>query len=230
MAAARATRAKKKASPVRGRRQGRPPGADAEATQRSILESALEAFARHGYEGVSVRELTRSLGVSHNLVHHYFGSKERLWRAAMDYALRRVWALVEGLDALGSEDDPFEALANALRGAVHLFRQLPSVPRILARESAEAGPRIEYICERYLDPVVEIAKHLLARLEAAGAARIDPRSFVLLLGVGTLSLFTYTEIARRMGGPDPASEEAADRHAEALVQLALGGLRPPAAI
>src|SRR5215471_12675459 len=55
------------------------------ALQETMLEAALEAFAQRGYDGVSVRELNRQIGVSHNLAHHYFGSKDALWRAAIDY-------------------------------------------------------------------------------------------------------------------------------------------------
>ena len=54
------------------------------------VENTLEAFADRGYDGMSVRELNRQLGASHNLVHHYFGSKEALWRAAIDYGLGRA--------------------------------------------------------------------------------------------------------------------------------------------
>ena len=51
----------------------------------ALLDLALDAFADGGYEGTSVRELCRRLGVSHNLVHERYGSKELLWYAAIDH-------------------------------------------------------------------------------------------------------------------------------------------------
>ena len=87
---------------------------NAAASQETILEAALEAFALRGYDGVSVRELNRQIGVSHNLVHHYFGSKDALWRAAIDYGLTRVndtWRL----DDLGPLTDPVEKMKVGLR-------------------------------------------------------------------------------------------------------------------
>src|SRR5437868_97490 len=64
------------------RRAGRPDArGGAVLSADAIIEAALEAFALTGYEAMSVRELTRKLGVSHNLVHHYFRSKAELWRA-----------------------------------------------------------------------------------------------------------------------------------------------------
>src|SRR3954453_11897643 len=69
------------------RRAGRPDASGGAVLSRdAIFEAALEAFALSGYEAMSVRELTRTLGVSHNLVHHYFRSKAELWRASVDWS------------------------------------------------------------------------------------------------------------------------------------------------
>src|SRR4051812_28859260 len=75
----------------RRRRAGRP-SADAGSVRSrvEILQGALELFGAMGYEAMSVRELTRRLGVSHNLVHHYFRSKADLWRAAIDHGFGTV--------------------------------------------------------------------------------------------------------------------------------------------
>jgi len=208
---------------------GRPRNADSEATRALILEGALEAFASAGYEGASVRELTRRLGVSHNLVHHYFGSKEKLWRAAIDYALgEKLWGVIERLDDLGEHEDPFEALDAALRSFVMLVARLPSVPRILALESAEEGPRLDYIYARYFAQAVGVATRLLDRIAAAGGACVDPRSFVLFVGIGASAPFSHASVARRLGGPDPFSEAGIRTHADAVIQLVMSGLRPVA--
>src|SRR5580765_7584227 len=69
----------------RPRRAGRPRAAGGSVRSREeILHVTLEAFGAVGYDAMSVRELTRQLGVSHNLVHHYFRSKADLWKACID--------------------------------------------------------------------------------------------------------------------------------------------------
>lgn len=52
---------------------------DAAATRQAILSSARAAFARAGYDGVGVREIAASAGVTATLVNRYFGSKEQLF-------------------------------------------------------------------------------------------------------------------------------------------------------
>ncbi|MDT7670530.1 MAG: TetR/AcrR family transcriptional regulator, partial [Pseudonocardiales bacterium] len=70
-------------SPSRPR--GRPRKDSGPAPVDDVLAAALHAFATHGYQGVSVRTLNRELGVSHNLLHQRFGSKEAIWYAAVDW-------------------------------------------------------------------------------------------------------------------------------------------------
>ena len=57
-----------------------------------MLEAALVSFAELGYEGTSVRDLCRQLGVSHNLIHQRFGSKDDLWYAAVDHGFVALWS------------------------------------------------------------------------------------------------------------------------------------------
>ena len=63
-------------------RTGRRPG-DSEARAR-ILEAAREAFGARGLDGATIRSIAGSAGVDPALVHHYFGTKERLFVAAIE--------------------------------------------------------------------------------------------------------------------------------------------------
>jgi AcrR family transcriptional regulator len=61
-------------------------GRNAAATRDAILHSALAAFSRHGYDGIGVREIAQTAGVTGVLVNRYFGSKEELFSAAVELA------------------------------------------------------------------------------------------------------------------------------------------------
>ena len=69
----------------RARRAPGRPRAEDSVDEAAFLQAALEAFSRRGYGGVSARELSKELGVSHSWVHQRFGSKDGLWRAAVDH-------------------------------------------------------------------------------------------------------------------------------------------------
>ncbi|MGW2783125.1 TetR/AcrR family transcriptional regulator [Streptomyces populi] len=95
------------AAPRRGR--GRPTRTQtqaAPATRDRILAAAREEFSERGYEKTSVRGIAKSAGVDSALVHHYFGTKEQVFEAAIEVAfapaLDAPEKIVEGpLDGVG---------------------------------------------------------------------------------------------------------------------------------
>lgn len=64
------------------RRPGRPPGSSDKRGR--ILASARATFGERGFEASTIRDIARGAEVDPALVHHYFGSKQRLFLAAME--------------------------------------------------------------------------------------------------------------------------------------------------
>jgi len=93
----------------RGRRPGTPD------TRAEILGSARSLFAERGFKGTSMRAIASEAGVDPALVHHYFGTKDDLFMAALQLPV-----------------DPRELLAPVIAGgkddaAVGLLRTFLSV-------------------------------------------------------------------------------------------------------
>ncbi|WP_224292103.1 TetR/AcrR family transcriptional regulator [Streptomyces olivaceus] len=68
------------------RRRGRPPRTESAGTRDRILTTAREEFSERGYEKTSVRGIAKAAGVDPALVHHYFGTKEQVFAAAVEVA------------------------------------------------------------------------------------------------------------------------------------------------
>ncbi|MEU0054270.1 TetR family transcriptional regulator [Streptomyces sp. NPDC006309] len=68
------------------RRRGRPPRTESAGTRDRILTAAREVFSARGYEKTSVRAIAKAAEVDPALVHHYFGSKEEVFEAAVEVA------------------------------------------------------------------------------------------------------------------------------------------------
>ncbi|MFI9387308.1 TetR/AcrR family transcriptional regulator [Kutzneria sp. NPDC052558] len=67
-----------------------------EARRRQILDGARACFARHGYEGATVRRLEEATGLSRGAIFHHFRDKESLFLAlAEDDALRMAEVVAE---------------------------------------------------------------------------------------------------------------------------------------
>ncbi|MBW2313434.1 MAG: TetR/AcrR family transcriptional regulator [Deltaproteobacteria bacterium] len=210
-------------SSAKGRPAGRPVGSTAEATRVEILDAALEAFSEAGFEAMSVRELTRRLGVSHNLVHHHFGSKEDLWRAALDHgAGPTANELLELLGQSVGSPDSKRILRTGMESGIELLRRRPAVARIVVDESARPGPRLDYLYERYLGPMVETLSRFLANSQLEGFRDVEPRVATLYVLSSVSAPFAHAALAEKLG----LGRRSHDVYTEGLVDLVLDGLMP----
>jgi TetR/AcrR family transcriptional regulator len=211
---------------VERRARGRPPAGDPTAlSTEHLLDSALEAFAELGYEGTSVREIARKLGVSHNLIPQRIGSKDVLWRRAVDQGFGRL--MLQLITAL--EDDP-EDDVERLRAVVTKFVEAnaarPALVRIIAKEAVIAGDRFDYLFDNYIEPVRIMGVELLGRLRGSGRLRTDSVAllyFFMTHGAGGSA--ALPGLAQRFGSQvDPDDAVAVRRHAEEAVEVLFRGL------
>lgn len=127
---------------------------NAAATREAILASALEAFTRAGYDGVGVREIAESAGVTAMLVNRYFGSKEGLFAEVVDAAMAERTVLT---------DDPATLAADLAASLVR--RTAPDAERLdpfLLMLRSAANPRAAEILRAGVERHVE--KHLTGLL------------------------------------------------------------------
>ncbi len=192
------------------------------------MDAALEAFAETGYEAMSVRELTRRLDVSHNLVHHYFGSKQELWRAAMEHGLGRAARELATLFAESIESpSPIDTLRAGLERAIVLLARHPAAAHILADEAGRGGERLDYIYDEFMRPGMGALRRFLRSAQERGIREVDPSVLVLFIVSATSTLFTHEALAKKLRIPSPTSGRSLDRYTESLIELILGGIAAP---
>src|SRR5690242_16604427 len=153
-----------------GRARGRPTASDpATLSTELLLDRALELFADRGFDAMSVRELARELGVSHNLIPQRIGTKEQLWFAAVDRGFGALAvALAEVLQEQDEAVDDVERLRTLLVTFVAANARRPALLRIINQEAISPGPRLDHIFTNYIEPVSQFGEELLTRLEAEG--------------------------------------------------------------
>ncbi|GAA2519353.1 TetR/AcrR family transcriptional regulator [Streptomyces longisporus] len=97
------------------RRRGRRPRTESADTRDRILAVAREEFSERGYEKTSVRGIAKAAGVDSALVHHYFGTKEQVFEAAIEVAFAPALNAPEAL-ADGPTDGVGERLTRFIFG------------------------------------------------------------------------------------------------------------------
>jgi AcrR family transcriptional regulator len=205
--------------------KGRPKAADSPVALEQILDAAFQAFARYGYDGVSIRTLNRELGVSHNLIHQRFGTKEALWHAAVDHAFGNlVIDLATTFDVTVS--DPLDQLNNAIRRFLEFSARHPELLALMNIEAGLDTPRIDYIYDNYVEPALAPLAALLDFLaRQKRIRRVSVRTLNFLVAHGGAAPFTLTPFARRFGGPDPLGAAEIKRHCALTADILTAGLK-----
>lgn len=78
------------------------------------IDTAMRLFRRHGYEGVSIAELTGAIGIAPPSLYAAFGSKAGLYREALD----RYTALPGALDGMAGAETLEQAVSGLLEAAI----------------------------------------------------------------------------------------------------------------
>ena len=196
--------------------------------EQQLLDLALAAFAERGYDGMSVRDVCRRAGVSHNLVHERFGSKEAFWYAAVDHGFRSLAEDLAEAAALAPSDD-MEQLRAILLRYVEVTAAQPALIRLINTEAAHPGPRLDHIYERYIQPAHALADAFLRRLEKTGRARRIPAATLhFLIGHGAGGIVSLPALAGKWQGRNepPLIEQA--REAVELILEAISVRRTEA--
>ena len=192
-----------------GVRRGRP-GHDLE----SVLRGAVKVFNERGYDGTSMEDLSRELGITKSAIYHHVASKEELLRLAVNRALDGLFAVLADVSAL---DAPamtrLEELAR--RSALLLVAELPFVTLLLRVRGNTKAERAALARRREFDnAVASLVKQ--ARDEGDLRADVDPALIARLL-YGMINSVTEWYRPRDGGG-------SADL-AGAIVAVAFDGLR-----
>ena len=190
----------------------------ADERRRQILDAAVRAFARRGYEACRVGDVASEAGVAYGLVYHYFHSKEELLETIFRETWTQMLATIGEVEELG-EPAP-EQLRKVVAIVLRTWNRNPDLVRVLVREVTRT-PHFESEI-RELDQAFAALERIVRRGQERGEFRseLDPR-------VAAWSLYGALEelLTGWVMGQLPGREEDVARAERALVSLFVEGLR-----
>lgn len=166
--------------------RGRPRGFDRDVA----LRRAMELFWRHGFEGVSMAELTAAMGIAAPSLYAAFGSKEALFREAV--ALYRDTNGAATRRALDCEQTARGAIEGMLRDNADAFTD-PSLPHgcFVILGAVNTAPEHEGLRAHLMDLHKESCGLILRRLEQGAATGELPQD----VDLGPVAGFYSTVLA-----------------------------------
>ena len=191
-----------------------------EETRRRILEAAIEAFARDGYDGVSTRALAKRAEVNLPALQYYFGSKEGLHRAAIAHInqcfIERMTPLSErARQALAAGDlsrpEALALLQELLHGFAGLVLQETSHDSralFITRAEIEHAARLEPLHDSVASLLIQPCAALIGCLSDRPAG--DEATLLQTLSlIGQVKILGYRGARRILGWTEVGATQVA---------------------
>ncbi len=202
------------------RHESRNPPKRANPVEQKLFAAAMRAFAERGFADVSLDDLARAARATKPMVHYYFGSKAKLYRAVVHEAfavLRRAEA-----EADAPELNAHERLALLVRAEFEVLRERPEVGRLIYRTAYAQSPGTPAIDHWALFlPGFQQVVAIVEAGQAEGLIAPGPAPGLALPLFGLISIHAQVHLAGPMGAL--LDDEAADR----VVALYLRGVGAP---
>jgi TetR/AcrR family transcriptional regulator, cholesterol catabolism regulator len=147
---------------------------------RAILQHAARVFSEKGYEGASIRDISRASGVSLAGLYYYMKSKQELLYLIQAYTFKTVLARLE--ERLAGIEDPAQKLTILVHNHLDYFLRHPVEMKVLSHEDealeGEYRKEVMAIKRKYY----ETAMGIFEGLRRSGLARgVNARVAVLSL-------------------------------------------------
>ncbi|MBF0180782.1 MAG: TetR/AcrR family transcriptional regulator [Magnetococcales bacterium] len=172
-------------------------------TAVKILEASLPLFAAHGFNGVAMRDIANTVGITAAALYNHFPGKETLYLRALEYAFADK--VTNFADSLSAAEGLHGRLTCMIGFWVETLAGDVVLRSLLQREMSDADEqRLQLLLDRLFASVYLSSRDTLLAL--AGGRMDAHLLFFTILGM-VLSHFQLAPIRRRLPGSLPAHEE-----------------------
>jgi TetR/AcrR family transcriptional regulator len=205
----------------------KPQRRDPAATRRKLLTAARREFASSGLAGARVDEIAARAGVNKQLVYHYFGDKDALYLAVLEWVYEEIRAQERKLNLEGLP--PQQAIKKLIESSFDHLAAHPDFIALLNDENrgGAAHVRRSRKLEAMHSPLVSLVSSILAEGVKAGIFRKGINPVHLYISIAGLSYFYFsnTPTLSAIFGKDLASRTARQARRRHVVDLVMHSLR-----
>jgi TetR/AcrR family transcriptional regulator, upper aerobic nicotinate degradation pathway regulator len=161
----------------------------AAATRESILRAATRVFAKHGFAGGRVEQISRVAKSYDRMIYYYFGSKEGLFIAVLEEMYRRFNEAEAHL--VLDVARPVEALTVVIRFMWGYYQRNPEFITLLNTENLHRGKHIakSLRAREFSSPAVDVLGQVLAHGAEQKLFRTDVAARDVYLMIAAMGYF-----------------------------------------
>jgi AcrR family transcriptional regulator len=189
---------------------------DSENKLQHILRHAAQIFAENGFEGASIRDISRATGVSLSGLYYYFESKQKLLYLIQQEVFASVLRRLQ--HRLAGAHSPEERLRIFIQNHIEYFLSHPAEMKVLAHEEGALEEpyrkEVAAIRRRYYN----LAREIFEALPASESPGLNTR-------VAVLSLYGMMNWVYKWHNPkvDPGARDLAENIASIFLHGVMTG-------
>ena len=190
-----------------------------------MVEAALAAFGRRGFDVTSLDAIAGELGVRKQTILYYFPSKDALLGAVVDQAAVSVSSALEtAVGRVGAGEPAWDRVEAIVRGVFRLAGGQPEILGLL-REVSRLGPPSATRFALRMDPLIDRATAFLEDAMDRGELRMQDARLLLFMAYSSIvGVATEMEVLRALGVEPTA--RATVRQRQALLAFLRSALVP----
>ncbi len=187
------------------KKTGRPVKVPGEkATKEKIFDAAVDLFAERGYDGVSIRDIARAVGVSESAFYRHYASKDAILESIFAYIEGRIYPQAPEGAPSGSPEGGIDAMVVALSFEEFLVsmprfmmadRNLAKIMRIMLIELYHNEKVGNYFRKELIERPIDETEVIFEKLVERGKMKpCDPRTVATLFISYLISWYFQTFI------------------------------------
>lgn len=182
-------------------------------TRERVVDAALAAFGRRGYEVTSLDAIAGDLGLRKQTILYYFPSKEALLGAVVDQAAASAAAALESSVSGTGGVSAWDRVEGIVRGVFRLAGRQPEILGLL-REVSRLGPPGATRFALRMEPMIDRATAYLEDAMEKGELRAqDARLLLFMAYSSVVGVATEMEVLRALGVEPTARSTVRQRRA-----------------
>lgn len=161
----------------------------AQATRDAILKAATKVFARHGYDGGRVEQISKAAQSYDRMIYYHYGSKEALFIAVLEATYERFNRAEANVEL--PADDPVAALTAIVDFMAGYYQRNPEFVTLLNAENLHRGRHIakSLRAREYSAAAIGVLDGVLQQGVARGLFRSDVRARDVYLMIAAMGYF-----------------------------------------
>src|SRR3954453_12813718 len=201
---------------------------DPVAPRKKLLTAARREFAQSGLAGARVDEIARRAGVNKQLVYHYFGDKDAIYLAVLEWVYEEIRAQERKLNLQGLP--PQQAIRKLIEASFDHLAAHPDFIVLLNDENRGGARHVRGSrrLEAMHSPLVSMVSKILSEGVRAGVFRRGINAVHLYISIAGLSYFYFsnTPTLSAIFGKDLSTRAARQARRKHVVDLVMHSLRP----